>query len=89
MYAEAITKAAQSADLLRSDALEEYKQLQKRADALRAVLRAEYGKGHYRITGHLGINEEVHVYGQMPNSTTTGWWLMGSMDFAEFRLGIK
>lgn len=56
---------------------------------VRNALRERYGKGKYRITGHIGINEEVHVYSQMPNSIETGWWLMGDLTDAELRLGIK
>ncbi len=31
----------------------------------------ERGAARYRITA----NNEVHFYGQMPNSIETGWWL--------------
>jgi len=51
---------------------------------LRAALRAKYGAGRYRITR----NDEVHVYGLMPNSQTVGWWLMGDLLGAELRLGL-
>jgi hypothetical protein len=40
---------------------------------LRKLLRRDYGARCYRITK----NEEVHVYGKMPNSIVTGWWLLG------------
>jgi len=51
---------------------------------LRAALRAKYGVGHYRITR----DDEVHVYGLMPNSQTVGWWLMGDFLSAELWLGF-
>ncbi len=51
---------------------------------LRAALRARFGAGQYRITR----NDEVHVYGLMPNSQTVGWWLMGDLLSAELWLGF-
>lgn len=51
---------------------------------LRAALIAKYGLRCYRITQ----NDEVHIYGIMPNSTTVGWWLMGDILSAELRLGF-
>ena len=51
---------------------------------LRAALRATYGAGRYRITR----DDEVHVYGLMPNSRTVGWWLMGDILGAELWLGL-
>lgn len=59
-----------------------------RVKAIRAALRAKYGKHHHRIVGHIGVNEQIHVYSQMPNSIETGWWLMGDMQDAELRLGL-
>lgn len=53
-------------------------------ETLRAALRAKYGAGRYRITQ----NDEVHVYGLMPNSQTVGWWLMGDILTAELWLGF-
>lgn len=61
----------------------------QRIEAIRAALRAKYGKGKHRITGHIGVNEQIHVYSQMPNSIETGWWLMGDMIDAELRLGLE
>lgn len=55
---------------------------------LRAALAERYGKGKYKITGHIGVNEQVHIYGKMPNSAETGWWLMGSMNDAESWLSL-
>ena len=49
---------------------------------LRAALREQYGQ--YRITR----DDEVHIYGQMPNSQTVGWWLMGDILTAELWLGL-
>jgi hypothetical protein len=51
---------------------------------LRAALRAKYGTSNYRITQ----NDEVHVYGLMPNSQTVGWWLMGDILAAGLWLGL-
>ena len=51
---------------------------------LRAALRAKFGPRCYRITR----NDEVHVYGLMPNSQTVGWWLMGDILGTELRLGL-
>jgi hypothetical protein len=51
---------------------------------LRAALRAKYGAGNYRITK----DDEVHVYGLMPNARTVGWWLMGDLLSAELWLGF-
>ena len=50
---------------------------------LRAALRAKYGARCYRIT-----QNEVHIYGLMPNSQTVGWWLMGDFFSAELWLGF-
>jgi len=49
-----------------------------------AALRAKYGAGQYRITQ----NDEVHVYGLMPNARTVGWWLMGDILTAELWMGL-
>lgn len=38
---------------------------------LRNLLRAVYGKGKFRLTRR----GEIHVYGRLPNSTSTGWYL--------------
>ena len=51
---------------------------------LRTALRAKYGAGNYRITR----NDEVHVYGLMPNSQTVGWWYMGDILAADLWLGF-
>jgi hypothetical protein len=51
---------------------------------LRDALRVKYGPRCYRITR----TGEVHIYGPMPNSRVTGWWLMGDIDHAYTRLGI-
>lgn len=51
---------------------------------LRAALRAKFGPRRYRITR----NDEVHVYGIMPNARNVGWWLMGDLLSAELRLGF-
>ena len=53
-------------------------------ETLRAALRAQYGVNHYRITQ----NDEVHIYGLMPNARTVGWWLMGDILTAELWLGL-
>lgn len=51
---------------------------------LRFALRAKYGAGNYRITQ----NNEVHIYGLMPNARNVGWWLMGDLLGAELWLGL-
>ncbi len=38
----------------------------------------------YRITQ----NDEVHIYGLMPNARIVGWWLMGDILTAELWLGL-
>tara|TARA_R110000822_G_scaffold100288_2_gene225900 strand:+ start:1943 stop:2185 length:243 start_codon:yes stop_codon:yes gene_type:complete len=53
-------------------------------ETLRAALRAKFGSGNYRITR----NDEVHVYGLMPNARNVGWWLMGDILSAELWLGL-
>ena len=53
-------------------------------ETLRAALRAQYGANHYRITQ----NDEVHIYGLMPNDRIVGWWLMGDILTAELWLGL-
>jgi hypothetical protein len=53
-------------------------------ETLRAALRAQYGVNHYRITQ----NDEVHIYGLMPNARTVGWWLMGDILTAELWMGL-
>lgn len=60
----------------------------QRVKALRAALADRYGKGNYKIVGHIGTTEQIHVYGKMPNSIKTGWWLMGDMVLAECWLGL-
>ena len=40
---------------------------------IRTILRNHYGRRQYRITR----DGEIHVYGQMPNSIESGWWLYG------------
>ena len=46
---------------------------QKRIAALRNYARCHYGPRRLRLMA----NGEVHVYGRMPNSIETGWWLAG------------
>lgn len=53
--------------------------------AIRKALRNEFGDRCYRIT-RAG---EIHVYGQMPNSIVTGWYLYGWIDDAETILRIE
>ena len=47
--------------------------------AIRAALRNAFGAGKYRITR----DGEINVYGQMPNSIVTGWYLYGWMGDAQ------
>jgi hypothetical protein len=58
--------------------------MKNRYQKLRTALRAKFGPRCYRITQ----NDEVHVYGLMPNSQTVGWWLMGDILSAELWLGL-
>ena len=51
---------------------------------LRAALRTKYGSRNYRITR----NDEVHIFGVMPNTQIVGWWLMGDIVEAELWLGF-
>lgn len=53
-------------------------------ETLRAALRAQYGVNHYRITQ----NDEVYIYGLMPNDRLFGWWLMGDILTAELWMGL-
>ena len=46
---------------------------------IRAALRNAFGVGKCRITR----DGEIHVYGQMPNSIVTGWYLYGWMGHPE------
>jgi len=46
----------------------------QRTRRLRELLQRDYGSRCYRITR----NNEIHVYGKMPSSIVTSWWLLGS-----------
>jgi len=46
----------------------------QRTKKLRELLRWDYGARCYRLTRY----GDVHVYGKMPNSIVTGWYLLGS-----------
>lgn len=50
----------------------------RRERQLRVFLRDKYGARKYRIVGHAPL-QEIHVYGRMPNSIETGWYLLGSL----------
>lgn len=41
---------------------------------LRRALRAKFGSRKYRLTR----DDYVHVYGRMPNSNVTGWYVLGT-----------
>jgi hypothetical protein len=43
---------------------------------IRKILRDVYGARQYRITW----DGAIHVYGRMPNSIVTGWWLFGALN---------
>lgn len=45
-----------------------------KTNQLRSMLRRKFGDRKYRLTA----DGEVHVYGCMPNSIVTGWYLLGS-----------
>jgi hypothetical protein len=51
---------------------------------LREALRAKYGARNYRIDR----NDQVYVYGTMPNSQNVSWWLMGDIIGAELWMGF-
>ena len=51
----------------------------------RAALRNAFGAGKYRITR----DGEIHVYGRMPNSTKTGWYLYGWVGDAQTTARIE
>lgn len=59
----------------------------QRENKLREQLRAEFGDRKYRIIDR-GAATEVHVYGRLPNSTETGWWILGGIKEAESRYNI-
>lgn len=54
---------------------------------LRKLLREEFGTRKYRIVGQ-GQLTEIHVYGVMPNTNITGWWLLGGIKDVEQRYHI-
>lgn len=45
---------------------------------LRELLRRDYGARKYRISA----DGNVHVFGKMPNSIETGWYLLSSVTYA-------
>ena len=51
----------------------------------RAALRNAFGAGKYRITR----GGEIHVYGRMPNSIKTGWYLYGWVGDAQTTARIE
>ena len=51
----------------------------QRTAKLRELLRRDYGAGKYRLTK----GGDVHVYGKMPNSIVTGWYLLASRQHVE------
>lgn len=59
----------------------------QRIKAIREALRAKYGAGKHRITGCASY-WTVEVYSQKPNSSETGWWVMGDLVDAENWLGL-
>ena len=58
--------------------------MKTRYKELRTALRAKYGARKYQITR----DDEVYIYGVMPNSQTVGWWSMGDILAAELWLGL-
>jgi hypothetical protein len=46
----------------------------QKTQKLRELLRRDFGARCYRITRE----NEIQVYGKMPNSIVTGWYLLGS-----------
>ena len=51
----------------------------QRTAKLRELLRRDHGTGKYRLTK----DGDVHVYGKMPNTNQTGWYLLGSRRHVE------
>jgi len=51
----------------------------QRTAKLRELLRRDYGAGKYRLTK----DGDVHVYGTMPNTNQTGWYLLGTRRHVE------
>lgn len=51
----------------------------QRERKLRELLRRDHGAGKYRLTR----DGDVHVFGKMPNSIVTGWYLLGSRSHVE------
>ena len=47
--------------------------------AIRKALRAKFGARNYTNTK----DGEIHVFGQLPNSILTGWYVYGRIDSAE------
>ena len=64
---------------------EQTKERKIRIANLRKALREKYGARKYRIVG-TSFCEEVHIYGLMPHSIVTGWYLLGDLDSAEWRM---
>ena len=53
---------------------------------VRAALRSEFGSRRYQIRG----DGNVYVYGRMPNTGMTDWYLLGHVESVELanRLGL-
>ncbi len=81
----AATAPAAPEVLKRSNIMQNKHTHEQRIATLRAALRAKYGARQYRITS----SGDIHIYSQMPNSTVTGWWLMGNLQQAEDWMGIE
>lgn len=54
-------------------------------NAIRSALRNAFGARQYRITA----TGEIHVFGTMPNTNETGWYLFGWVGDAETEFRIK
>jgi hypothetical protein len=50
-----------------------------RTKKLRELLIRDFGGRNYRLTRH----GDVHVFGKMPNSVETGWYLLGTRAHVE------
>ena len=62
--------------------------MKERIEAVRAALRAKYGPRHHRIVGHLGLNEQVYVYGPGPRDPAVRWRCLGDLFDAECHVGL-
>ena len=61
------------------------KEIKMSATQIRTILRNAFGAYKYQINK----KGEISVFGQMPNTNTTGWYLFGFLGNAETELRLK